>query len=297
MPRYFVHDLETDRIHIHTDGKADWLTIPEADRNTIKSNCLWSGSRKCFMSRRKGGYIYFRDVLTRNGFEDRGRDGERLTFAEQVEAKQERAEARAERSEDRADRAQTEAESHRKAGDAISDHIPFGQPILVGHHSEKRHRSDIAKIHRHMRGTCEALDRKKHYERRADAARATAEGKQYSDPAYLARRIKEQEAVERQALRLLAKMPGEPTDSQKEALARIRDQLEFYRHCLETCGVAVFNRETLKGKTMVFLRGRWELIVRLNPTTVAIPNICFPDPVHQRKWALKYLYAEVRDAR
>lgn len=28
---------------------------------------------------------------------------------------------------------------------AITAHIPFGQPILVGHHSERRHRSDLAK--------------------------------------------------------------------------------------------------------------------------------------------------------
>ncbi|HAO14890.1 MAG TPA: hypothetical protein DDE71_04930, partial [Tenacibaculum sp.] len=28
--------------------------------------------------------------------------------------------------------------------------IPFGQPILVGHHSEKRHRRTIEKAHRAM---------------------------------------------------------------------------------------------------------------------------------------------------
>lgn len=33
---------------------------------------------------------------------------------------------------------------------SISDMIPLGQPILVGHHSEKHHRSDIAKIERGM---------------------------------------------------------------------------------------------------------------------------------------------------
>ena len=31
---------------------------------------------------------------------------------------------------------------------AIADGIPMGQPILVGHHSEGRHRSDLKKMHR-----------------------------------------------------------------------------------------------------------------------------------------------------
>jgi hypothetical protein len=70
----------------------------------------------------------------------------------------------------------------------------------------------------------------------------------------------------------------------------------FYPHCLETCGRPVFTRKTLTGKTAVLIRGRWEPIAKPNPTTVAVPNICFPDPACQRSWALKYRYAEVRDA-
>ena len=48
------------------------------------------------------------------------------------------------------------------------------------------------------------------------------------------------------------------------------------RPVLASCGKVVYNRDTLKGKQAVKIRGRWELIVKLNPTTVAIPNICFP---------------------
>jgi len=62
-----------------------------------------------------------------------------------------RAEARVERLEDRADRLDSKAESHAKAARTIADCIPMGQPILVGHHSEKRHRSDLAKIDTNMR--------------------------------------------------------------------------------------------------------------------------------------------------
>src|SRR6266849_2592014 len=37
-------------------------------------------------------------------------------------------------------------------------HIPFGQPILVGHHSERRHRRDLARHDRLMR---KAIDTQK----------------------------------------------------------------------------------------------------------------------------------------
>lgn len=40
---------------------------------------------------------------------------------------------------------QAEATGHYNAARAAVEHIPFGQPILVGHHSEGRHRRDLAR--------------------------------------------------------------------------------------------------------------------------------------------------------
>lgn len=309
MSRYFVHDLESNKLHIFTGGKADWLSLPEVDRESIKSACLWSRFRNCWVSRALApkARIYLGDILKRLGFEDRGTDGEKLTFAEQIEAKQERAEARAERAEDRAEAAGKEWASEHRAADAISSFIPFGQPILVGHHSEKRHRRDLAKIDAHLGKAVDAAKRKEHYEQRAATARATAEGKQYSDRGFLGRRIKELEASERLLKRRLEgkfyeySTPEPISDEYREqltsALEDVEDKLGFYRHCLETCEGTGFDRETLKGKEFVKVKGRWERVVRLNPTTVSVYNTCFSDEESQRRWPLKYLYAEVQDAR
>jgi len=49
----------------------------------------------------------------------------------------------------------------------IGQHIPFGQPILVGHHSEGRHRRDLAKIGRYMDQSVELSNKAEYYERRA----------------------------------------------------------------------------------------------------------------------------------
>lgn len=53
---------------------------------------------------------------------------------------QARQDARRERLEDRADKARTEASSRHHAAHTAAQAIPFGQPVLLGHHSEGRDR-------------------------------------------------------------------------------------------------------------------------------------------------------------
>jgi hypothetical protein len=47
--------------------------------------------------------------------------------------------------------------------------IPLGQPILVGHHSEKRHRSHLKRIDQHFAKAAQQHDTAEHYRRRAAA--------------------------------------------------------------------------------------------------------------------------------
>ena len=61
---------------------------------------------------------------------------------------EEKQEARRERLLERADKAERRAASADKAASDRARHIPPGQPILVRHHSERRHRRDLERIHR-----------------------------------------------------------------------------------------------------------------------------------------------------
>ena len=74
------------------------------------------------------------------------------------------------------------------------------------------------------------------------------------------------------------------------------EKLEFFEHCLATCGRTIFDKATLKGKTEVKLRGRWEPILKLNPTTVAVAGVGFSREI-ELKYPLKYAYTEIQDAR
>jgi len=57
-----------------------------------------------------------------------------------------------------------ESDSRYKSASAISDNIPFGQPILVGHHSERRHRKDLERIDTNMRKGIEHNKTAEYYE-------------------------------------------------------------------------------------------------------------------------------------
>lgn len=65
----------------------------------------------------------------------------------------------------------------------IADMIPFGQPILVGHHSEGRHRRDLARIDSGMRRRIDAERKAEEQRNRADNIEAAAAGAIYGDDA------------------------------------------------------------------------------------------------------------------
>lgn len=292
MSRYYVHDLEEDKLHLHTAGKADFQRLPEELKKAIKGSFVWSGARGCWLGRRKGRFAWCLDKLKAAGFEDRGEQGERLSFAEQVETSEQKAAARAERMEDRAERAEKEARQRFNAAHAATAMIPMGQPILIGHHSEGRHRAALRRSDNNMRAGCEALDKAKHYDSRAEAAAYNASGEKWTDPAYIGNRIEEAEALEREYLRRQEKYGH----TYAEELAQVREKLEFCRAKLAATGHS-WNRENLKGMKFVKVRGRWEEVVRLNPKTVSVLNGCFPTRESQAKWPLKYAYTSIQDAR
>lgn len=63
----------------------------------------------------------------------------------------------------------------------ITSMIPLGQPILVGHHSERRARRDAERIDNGMRRGCESLDMAKHHESKAAGIERQLENTVFSD--------------------------------------------------------------------------------------------------------------------
>jgi phospholipid N-methyltransferase len=115
---------------------------------------------------------------------------------------EDRAAERAERFEGYKDRRAVDAEHARKSVSAIADVIPLGQPILVGHHSERHARKDAEKIENGMRKAVRLWETVGYWQRRAAGAIHHARYKEL--PAVRARRIKTLEADQRKHQRDLA---------------------------------------------------------------------------------------------
>ncbi len=111
----------------------------------------------------------------------------------------ERQQERADRFEGYSENRLQDAHAAKAAVDAIADHIPFGQPILVGHHSERHARKHAQKIENGMRKAVKMWETSQYWKDRAVGALCHAQYKE--SPRVRANRIRTIEADRRKATR------------------------------------------------------------------------------------------------
>lgn len=112
---------------------------------------------------------------------------------------EERQETRKERYEELADKNTARAGQRFETARTMAKAIPFGQPILVGHHSEKSDRAYRKRIDTNMRKGVEHSDKAKHFERKAKSVGAN-NAIRSDDPAALqklANKISDLEAAQK----------------------------------------------------------------------------------------------------
>jgi protein-L-isoaspartate O-methyltransferase len=142
-----------------------------------------------------------------------------LLFADEIgdedKSLVDRAEERADRFSDYSDNRRRDYEQAKGAVAAIADNIPFGQPILVGHHSEKHARKHAEKIENGMRRAVKMWETADYWKSRAAGALAHAKYKERPDVRH--RRIKglesdrrKQEKYKAEAEKLLKGWSHEP---------------------------------------------------------------------------------------
>lgn len=95
--------------------------------------------------------------------------------------RRERLERKLEKREEWAGKAKTRSDQRFNSARGITDHIPLGQPILVGHHSEKRHRRDLERSDNHMRKGCEELEKAEHHASKAEGLAVQLDSSIFSD--------------------------------------------------------------------------------------------------------------------
>jgi len=293
----YIFNLETGKIELHFD-KAEYQSLSEADKKLIKSNFLFSRYSSAWVSRAKEPNLYqAKQAAAKLGFTQEQRQGERLSFAEQVERQVERAEARADRYEGYAQNADRRAEGLQKEFNSHRGDIAFfTQPIIAGHSGSQAFANRRQRIYnRYEKGFAEY--RKSEYFRdRAAIAQETADMKKFKNPVYLNNRIKECKAnirkMEKNLIHyeeILFSLENHTENKPSTYFDRytveqvnswIEDQLErieaeidkqgYMENCLEEIGGNRFSQENIKPGYIVKMRrwGRCEIITA-GPVNVA----------------------------
>jgi hypothetical protein len=247
-------------------------------------------------------------------------EGEARPFAEQEADRNARAEERADRYAGYADNAAARSTAAYEQARYIADGIPMGQPVLVGHHSERRHRRDLERVHSGMRRSIEEDKKAGYHAGRAEAA-ATYQQHREDVPRTL-RRIEKLEAELRGVKRALAGRAEyvdgsltlvKPGDGWREQLERraesLAGELAYWREHVaarEAEGVKVWTRVDFAKGDYVRYSGRWYQVERVNPKSLSVPHgnndhllaVVTRDKVTHAlgpsQWTSKVTYDEVR---
>ncbi|WP_052391537.1 DUF3560 domain-containing protein [Streptomyces sp. NRRL B-24484] len=236
-------------------------------------------------------------------------DTQTRSFADAEQERYERAAGRAERHEELSGNAAARSGAAYQAARAIGDGIPSGQPVLVGHHRERRHRRDLERIDNGMR---RSIAEKGKAEYHADRAAAAAGYEEYRrDPGRTLRRIKELEAALRRNARNLAGTgssgwnPDKYPEQRAQLEARraeITEQLEYWRGVVkaaEEAGFKVWGSDDFAPGDFLKSRGEWYEVLKVNAKSLTGPHIHNDGPVVTKvgarlDWTWNFPYDDIQ---
>lgn len=295
---YFIHNRETGKLELHFE-KSAYAALTDAQKAEIKGAFLWGRNSGCWISRCKEPNLYYpRRVALSLGLADAGQTGERLSFAEQMERKQERAERRADRYDARADAAEKRGvELQAPINKMHGDIAFFTQPNIntsAGRAFTRRREKMFAAWERGF----EEFNKSEYWQGRAAIARRTAAGKELQNKGFLQRRIAEREssirklskrvteyegylpALERGEtprdsngweIRLTLEQVHAQLDADLDRLEALLDELGFYQDALAALGGVQFSRDNIKPGYIVRV-ARWGAckVVSTGPKNITI---------------------------
>ncbi len=217
-------------------------------------------------------------------------ESDRRSFAEAEAERYQRAGDRAERYEQRAETATATGERMWSETSRVYEQLN-GQPILVGHHSERRHRNLLDKTHAKERRAMGEIKRGDYWAGRAQSAEGYRDGREALGTTL--RRIEKLEAEQRQLQRRLTgtglAIHGEDTPATGDyaerltvRLADIADELPYWRQHVaarEASGVKVWSRADFAKGDYVKFCGRWFEVQRVSAKSVTIPAMISDGPI------------------
>jgi hypothetical protein len=189
--RHYIFNLETTKIELHFE-KSEYNAFTDEQKSALKSAFLFSGKGKCWVSRAKEPNLWrAKEVAAKLGFTAEQREGERLTYGEQLERQAERAEARADRYEGYAENAAKRGEQLQKPLNSFHGDISFFTQPNINSSAGRAFTNYRNRLYARYESGFEEYRKSAYFKDRAQTARETASHAQLDSPRYLDRRIKE----------------------------------------------------------------------------------------------------------
>jgi len=277
--RPYIFNLETTKIELHFE-KSEFDNLTDDMKRELKSAFLWSRKGQCWVSRAKEPNLWrAKQVAKKLGFIEEQREGERLSFGEQVEKTKERAEARADRYEDYAGNAAQRGEQMQKELSGYRGDITFFTQPNINSSAGRAFTNRREKIYARYHKGFEEYRKSDYFLSRAATARETAEATKYKDRAYLDRHIKECKKTVRSREKNIIKYEkilcalecgeqktkynGDPytieevsawIEREFELVEVAMDKQAYLENCLDELGGIQFNKENIKVGYIVSLR-------------------------------------------
>lgn len=280
MSKNYIKNLETGKIELHFE-KSDYLALSDELKKEIKSSYLFSKYSNAWVSRGVNNQYRAIQTAKKLGFTEEEKIGERLSYEEQLERKQEKAEHRAERydqyainANNRGKTLQSELESHH------GDNSFFTQPIISGHAGSQAFGNRRQRIYDRYHKGFEEYKKSEYFAEKAETARQTADASQLKDPIYLNNRIEEchkhikkleknsilyEEIIQKknnnEAISSFyeSKTVEQIQDYLNEVIDKIEyqmDKLAFMQNCMDEIGGNKFSKENIKVGYIVNIK-RW----------------------------------------
>lgn len=289
MANNYILNKETSHIELHFD-KADYLALTDAQKTELKSAFVFSRTAGAWVSRATNNHFRPIRIAASLGFEDGGKVGESLSYAEQVERKIEKAEHRAERFEEYAENADKrretlQSEFNRNRGDIAY----LTQPNInsSGGRAFTNYRNKV--MARYEKGF-EEYRKSEYFTQRAQTALETAAMAKYQDPVYLDNQIRACKATMRKLNKGIEYCEAREIDADDllEKMEKELDKMAYMMNCQDQLGGVKYSKANIKKEQQVKIRGSWCKVLSVNPTTVRVLNSLGWD------W-MKYPYAEIQE--
>lgn len=196
--------------------------------------------------------------------------------ADREGARAERVSARVGRLTERAVRRFREGDARHKAARDLSNSMPFGEPIKIGHHSEGRHRRAFEKIEANHQRAYAAWEYAEHLAARAGGAAANEAAKH--NPRAIMRRIETMQADRRRFLRHLEDAErGEAVGQMRRCsleIEKLDEDIHYQRAKLgdmaATGRFVAWGPDDFAKGDEANIEGRWCQVARINVKGVSV---------------------------